>query len=63
MAVDNLPSELPKDSSKEFGDGIVKEILPYFLKKDDGRIKKATIAENGNFLPLYKYLTNYLNST
>jgi len=63
MAVDNLPSELPKDSSKEFGEGIVKEILPYFLKKDDGRIKKATIAENGNFLPLYKYLTNYINST
>ena len=36
MAVDNLPSELPKDSSKEFGDGIVKEVLPYILEKDDG---------------------------
>ena len=62
MAVDNLPSELPKDSSKEFGDGIVKEVLPYILEKDDGRIKKATITENGYFLPSYKYLTNYINT-
>ena len=62
MAVDNLPSELPKDSSKEFGDGIVKEVLPYILGKDDGRIKRATITKNGYFLPSYKYLTNYINT-
>ena len=62
MAVDNLPSELPKDSSKEFGDGIINEVLPYILEKDDGRIKKATIAENGDFLPSYKYLKNYINT-
>ena len=62
MAVDNLPSELPKDSSKEFGDGIVNEVLPYILKKDDGRIKRATITENGNFLSSYKYLKNYINA-
>ena len=62
MAVDNLPSELPKDSSKEFGDGILKEVLPYILEKDYGRIKRATITENGYFLPSYKYLTNYINT-
>ena len=62
MAVDNLPSELPKDSSKEFGDGIVNEVLPYILEKDDGRIKRATIIENGDFLPSYKYLANYINT-
>jgi len=62
MAVDNLPSELPKDSSKEFGDGIVKEVLPYILEKDDGRIKRATITKNSYFLPSYKYLTNYINT-
>ena len=62
MAVDNLPSELPKYSSKEFGDGIVNEVLPYILKKDDGRIKRATITENGYFLPPYKYLINYINA-
>ena len=62
MAVDNLPSELPKNSSKEFGDDIVKEVLPYILEKDDGRIKRATITKNGYFLPSYKYLTNYINT-
>jgi alanine dehydrogenase len=63
MAVDNLPSELPIDSSNEFGDGIVNEVLPYILKKDDGRIKRATITENGDFLPSYEYLKNYINAT
>ena len=60
MAVDNLPSELPKDSSKEFGDGIIKEVLPFILNDDDERIKKATISENGNFCPSYEFLYNYI---
>ena len=54
--------QVTKDSSKEFGDGIVKEVLPYILEKDDGRIKRATITKNGYFLPSYKYLTNYINT-
>ena len=62
MAVDNLPSELPRESSKEFGDGLIKEVLPYIIGKDDGRIKKATIAKNGYFLPFYNYLMDYIIS-
>ena len=62
MAVDNLPSELPRDSSAEFGDGMVKEVLPYVINKDDGRIKKATIASNGEFLPTYAYIKDYINN-
>jgi len=61
MSIDNLPSELPRDSSKEFGDGIVKEVLPYIINKDDGRIKKATIASKGDFLPTYTYIKDYIN--
>jgi len=61
MAVDNLPSELPKDSSKEFGDGIVSEVLPFFLESDDGRISRATVTSNGKFCTDYKYLNNYIN--
>ena len=60
MAVDNLPSELPRDSSEKFGDDVVKEILPYIIKDDDGRIQNATITKNGNFLPKYLYLKNYI---
>ena len=62
MAVDNLPSELPRDSSEEFGDSIVKEVLPYIIKDDDERIYNATIAQNGIFLSNYLYLKNYLST-
>ena len=63
MAVDNLPSELPRDSSKEFGDGIVNEVIPYILNEDDGRILNATITQNGSFLEKYNYLNDYIKTT
>lgn len=62
MSVDNLPSELPRDSSEEFGDGIVNSVLPYIIKKDDDRIYNATITKNGYFLSKYSYLKSYINS-
>jgi len=60
MAVDNLPSELPRDSSELFGDDICKEVLPYIIGEDDSRIYNATISHNGKLLPKYLYLENYL---
>ena len=63
MAVDNLPSELPRDSSQEFGDSIVKEVLPYIIKNDDDdHIQNATIATNGDFLKKYSYLRKYIST-
>ena len=62
MAVDNLPSELPKDSSIEFGENIINHLLPYLIDRDDGRVLNATITENGYFLKKYNYLNDYLNS-
>ena len=62
MAVDNLPSELPRDSSTEFGQGIINEVIPFILGKDDGRILNATITKNGRFLDKYNYLMEYINS-
>ena len=62
MAVDNLPSELPRDSSTEFGNGIVNEVIPYILEKDDGRILNSTITAEGRFLKKYNYLNEYINS-
>ena len=61
MAVDNLPSELPKDSSEEFGDSIISEILPYLMDEDDGRIERATTASNGRFFSKFSYLNNFIN--
>tara|TARA_B100001750_G_C15184230_1_gene435614 strand:- start:198 stop:668 length:471 start_codon:yes stop_codon:yes gene_type:complete len=62
MAVDNLPSELPRESSKEFGNKMVSEVLPFLIKSDDGRINRATITSNGKFCPAYKYLYNYIKA-
>ena len=60
MAVDNLPSELPNESSEEFGDSIMSEVLPYLINKDDGRINRATTALRGEFCPKYKYLEDFI---
>ncbi len=60
MAVDNLPSELPREASEEFGNSIISEVLPYLIKKDDGRISRATTASKGKFCPLYSYLENFI---
>ena len=60
MAVDNLPSELPRDSSKEFSEGIINEVLPFLLKEDDGRILNGTITTDGSFLEKYNYLNDYI---
>lgn len=60
MAVDNLPSELPNESSEEFGNNIMSEVLPYLINKDDGRINRATTASRGEFCPKYKYLEDFI---
>ena len=61
MAVDNLPSELPRDSSKEFGDNLISEVLPYLIDKDDGRISRGTTASNGKFCSNFAYLNDFIN--
>ena len=60
MAVDNLPSELPCESSEEFGENIISEVLPFLINKDDGRINRATTASKGKFCPLFSYLENFV---
>ena len=60
MAVDNLPSELPRDSSEEFGSSVISEILPYLISKDDGRINRATTASNGKFSENFSYLNGFI---
>jgi len=62
MAVDNLPSELPRDSSTEFGNDIINTVIPFILGKDDGRILNSTITTEGRFLEKYNYLDEYINS-
>ena len=60
MAVDNLPSELPREASEEFGNSIISEVLPYLIDKDDGRISRATTALQGKFCSQFSYLENFI---
>jgi alanine dehydrogenase len=60
MTVDNLPGELPRDASQEFGQTLLDEIFPYLLGNDDkGIIERATITKNGKLTERYKYLKDY----
>ncbi len=61
MAVDNLPSELPRDASEEFGSSVISEVLPSLINKDDGRINRATTASNGKFCENFAYLNDFIN--
>lgn len=62
MAVDNLPCELPKDASQDFGDEFLKYVLPNLIGEDkDDIIKRATIAESGKLNSSYLYLSSMLD--
>ena len=60
MAVDNLPCELPKDSSEDFGEHLIKHIIP-IINYDNKIIEGATICENGDLTKNYEYLRDYVN--
>ena len=62
MAVDNLPCELPKDASEDFGNELMKHVFPVHIGNDPHSIiDKATICKNGNLNTHYEYLRDYLN--
>ena len=62
MAIDNLPCELPKDASEDFGNEIIKHILPALLGYDqDDLINRASICKNGDLNSPYEYLRAYVN--
>jgi saccharopine dehydrogenase (NAD+, L-lysine forming) len=64
MAVDNLPCELPRDASDDFGKELLERAMPYVLGKDKDRvIKRATICKNGKLTLNYEYLSDYAYPT
>lgn len=61
QAVGNLPCELPVDASMEFGEQLVRHVLPYLLIEDKEQIiANATITENGKLTSRYNYLKDYV---
>ena len=63
MAIDNLPCELPRSASEEFGRDLIDRILPYLIKSDKEKvIERATIAKGGKLTHHFKYLEDYVSS-
>ena len=61
MAIDNLPCELPRSASEEFGRDLIDRILRPLHGDDTTRIiERATIAANGNLTSHFEYLRNYV---
>ncbi|MFZ6009394.1 MAG: NAD(P)-dependent oxidoreductase [Bacteroidota bacterium] len=62
QAIDNLPCELPRSASEEFGRDLIDRILPLLINEDkDEVIERATITENGALTQHFKYLEDYVN--
>lgn len=62
MAVDNLPAELPRDSSLGFGEAFVKHVIPAFFNGDkDGILERSRMTQNGKLTPRYAYLQDYVD--
>jgi len=62
MAVDNLPCELPRDSSEDFGREFMSKILPHLLNGDTENIlERATICKNANLSSNHKHLIDFVN--
>lgn len=62
QAVDNLPCELPKDASLDFGRNLIDKVFSSLFGEDsDGIIERATITENGKLTSKYSYLQDFVD--
>jgi len=62
MAVDNLPCELPRDASVDFGRDLIDHVIPHLFNDDpDKVIWRASETQNGKLTPHFAYLQAYVN--
>ncbi|MDA8929770.1 NAD(P)-dependent oxidoreductase [Bacteroidia bacterium] len=61
MAVTNLPTEMPRNASEEFGSLFLEHILPLLVNGDkDDILKRAQITGDGKLTPAYAYLQDFV---
>lgn len=61
MAIDNLPNELPRDASEDFGNMLLSRVLPKLISGlDSETINGATITKNGKLTEAFDYLSDYV---
>jgi hypothetical protein len=62
QAVDNLPNELPKDASSDFGRNLIDKVFPSLFGEDsEGIIKRASVTKNGKLTERFAYLKDFTN--
>ncbi len=63
MAIDNLPCELPRESSAEFARQLRDWVIPELGKAISPILEKATIARDGDLTLEFMYLSDYVSDT
>jgi saccharopine dehydrogenase (NAD+, L-lysine forming) len=62
MSIDNLPGELPRDASLDFGKQLMTNVLHDLLTQAASpMLERATILHDGKLTGRYKYLSKYLH--
>ncbi|MBN7814493.1 NAD(P)-dependent oxidoreductase [Algoriphagus pacificus] len=61
MAIDNLPCELPREASTDFGNQLIEWVIPELLKDYSPILEGATIAREGDLTVEFIYLTDFVN--
>jgi hypothetical protein len=61
MAIDNLPCELPRDASEDFGRQLAERVIPEFFATGTTMIRQATVTEDGELTPHFAYLADFVN--
>ncbi|HMP99446.1 MAG TPA: NAD(P)-dependent oxidoreductase [Cyclobacteriaceae bacterium] len=64
MAIDNLPCELPRSASTDFGRDLIDKVMPHIIQGDTENImQNATIAQNGKLTAQFAYLQDYVSES
>jgi len=60
MAIDNLPCEVPRSASEDFGNQLIKNVLPDLLKQPYGDlIQRCALTIKGKLGSDFEYLRAY----
>ncbi|MBW3469344.1 NAD(P)-dependent oxidoreductase [Arthrospiribacter ruber] len=60
MAIDNLPTELPRNASEEFGSQLSEHFIPELLNEESKILDRATITKEGDLTIEFIYLKDFV---
>jgi saccharopine dehydrogenase (NAD+, L-lysine forming) len=62
MAIDNLPTEMPRDASESFGEMMLQRVFPSLFGDDEQKIiSRAIITQHGKLTEQFAYLQDFVN--